>query len=296
MKNKEITNQEPQPNDQANLFKPLLNNRWFLIIAVIFLVVFIGGGVLWWNYFQRSASIPDATQDETSNWQTYTNEEYRLEVKYPNNISVSAGERTDNSLEVLFGSGYSLRVLITPTDAKSVREFSWLNSQQTTLGPYEAIESFSDTPPFNSRTYSLIYNRRLYELYGQIYGEGDMITLSQILSTFRFIDPADTSSWQTYTNEEFGFEVKYPSTLAVREYESTGQDQFISFSNDTTGEETSIDVITNNSKSPDTITWADQAKWPFSDDWRNHFDIVFVAGYQALQDASTGSVTLLAYG
>jgi len=33
---------------------------------------------------------------------------------------------------------------------------------------------------------------------------------NQILSTFRFIEPIDTSDWQTYRNQEFGFEVKYP--------------------------------------------------------------------------------------
>src|SRR3989338_8131969 len=34
--------------------------------------------------------------------------------------------------------------------------------------------------------------------------------LNQILSTFKFIEPADISDWKVYRNEEYGFEVKYP--------------------------------------------------------------------------------------
>lgn len=36
-------------------------------------------------------------------------------------------------------------------------------------------------------------------------------TIQQILSTFRFIDTAVTSSWQTYRNDQYGFEFKYPA-------------------------------------------------------------------------------------
>jgi len=44
---------------------------------------------------------------------------------------------------------------------------------------------------------------------------GDSNLTDQILSTFRFIEPIDTSDWQTYNNEEFGFEVKYPADWTI---------------------------------------------------------------------------------
>jgi hypothetical protein len=45
--------------------------------------------------------------------------------------------------------------------------------------------------------------------------------LNQILSTFRFLDEVDTSTWQTYTNEEYGFEFKYPGDLRDYDWDSS---------------------------------------------------------------------------
>jgi len=56
----------------------------------------------------------------------------------------------------------------------------------------------------------------------------------QILSTFKFIDPTsqvDTSNWQTYRNEEFGFEFKYPHKWETEPvtFESPGENIFSVF-------------------------------------------------------------------
>lgn len=57
------------------------------------------------------------------------------------------------------------------------------------------------------------------DLFGYDTLEKQGVLFDQILSTFIFIEPVDNSVWQTYRNEEFGFEFKYPSNTKIEEWE-----------------------------------------------------------------------------
>src|SRR3989338_3150134 len=41
------------------------------------------------------------------------------------------------------------------------------------------------------------------------------LKIPEVISTFKFIDSIDTSTWKTYRNEEYGFEFKYPGGWEV---------------------------------------------------------------------------------
>lgn len=47
--------------------------------------------------------------------------------------------------------------------------------------------------------------------------EDEKALINKILSTFKFIDRSDTSSWKTYRSDEYGFEFKYPQTMDLDE-------------------------------------------------------------------------------
>jgi len=67
--------------------------NWKFILIILILAILVGGGILGYlRYFKREMisltkfpeiKKPEKIEDETANWKTYRNEEYKFEVKYP---------------------------------------------------------------------------------------------------------------------------------------------------------------------------------------------------------------------
>ncbi len=71
----------------------------------------------------------------------------------------------------------------------------------------------------------------------------------QILSTFKFLDEtsaSDTTNWQTYTNQKYGFSLKYPPDWRYKEQEATSAAQEIWFG--TGNEENLVTLYVNKDK------------------------------------------------
>src|SRR4030042_451207 len=198
------------------------------------------------NYKQSENGCPDGFQknmllcitsyewcqsktDETVNWQTYQNDEYRFNVKYPLNWEVK-----ENLV-------YSPSILISPKDANDTSFFMYFDGtgaesvfqgnncdgiKEVLLAGREAKECIFNTDNEYGKYIKITQLGGLNwdtdnELgYSVSVSEKELILIyEQILSTFKFIEPIDTSTWQTYRNKQYNglweFEIKYPDTVTL---------------------------------------------------------------------------------
>jgi len=194
---------------------------------VIILIVFIAGGIFAWQYF----GVPgEEVKDETADWKTYENEEYGFEVKYPADWMVD--EKTYNTMKQLYIVSFSnqqeleggrVEIDIQTTKASSVLDWA----QEAYGSPLEEIRLKEGITGQQFKEEEGIFTALLKDdfLYQFILKQEPRkseieTTYNQMLSTFRFIGADETADWQTYRNEEYGLEIKYPVDFFFEETSS----------------------------------------------------------------------------
>ncbi len=202
-----------------------MNKKISFPIAIIIIVVCaVLVGVIVWQYSIIPGIGPTFTpvppKDETADWKTYRNEEYGFEMKYPANWVLD--ERGVTELVYLFNFG----------------ESGWPNSNKLALevGPESFIAQFYKHPE-KICTESALSNEGAYRCEGtdfiyveaehngkfylwSVFGEKGLEKIKifeKILSTFRFIETAETADWKIYRNEKYGIEFKYPALWVLDE-------------------------------------------------------------------------------
>ncbi len=217
--------------------QPKTDHKIFYILILIFLAIIGSFSYLFYlqyNYNPMCVSdcssivVPDF--DETSDWKTYRNEEYGFEFKYPSNwvkldnyqtdpdliTIVSSNESADNVSKCYEGCGPDLWFY----HYKNIDLEKYINDPGNLLFNPKKIKIDGQTAyevdEAGFSSYYAVLVQKGNDVY-KILGYNNQLSLSsntiesQILSTFKFIDKTDTSTWKTYRNEVYGYEFKYPN-------------------------------------------------------------------------------------
>ena len=188
----------------------------------------------------------DFTLSEIEGWQTYRNEEFGFEVRYPSDYFYNAKQITENINTLFYGQatklfasdGYvngeyvpTLLIIWHPLSIQAYQEktkeynqhFGYkqsvfeqvvVNGQNISvfdIGSFNMGILCSGMSALSTQGTGIIglnYTKCEEENAAGLTQE-DRDLFTQILSTFRFLESIGTSGWQTYRNEEFGFEMRY---------------------------------------------------------------------------------------
>lgn len=188
------------------------------ILILVILIVLAGGGVLAWQYFGVPEKITEepeeVTKDETANWQTYRNEEYGFELKYPVNLAI---RDEINPANILFlemipkgreAACFSISVKPNPTNIgliEDLRRYAGTKYEDPysiavadclenrgipiEIGDKEAYKCDTVREPFISNIILFSTNNYIYHIKNICEEDLDMGDIyNQILSTFRFLE------------------------------------------------------------------------------------------------------------
>lgn len=212
----------------AIIFVKKGKTNWKYLLIIFILGVIVGAGSLWLSQKQtipitqlQEIKKPERpSQDETANWNTYKNEKYGFEFKYPPELQIGGGDD-----EEIWGSygGQSVNVSIeiVPFQDFSTLHPTWreMSSRIKNINQINATEYYNPNKEGSINDKRFVYislpnqNQKQIEIFVEVGFGNATENFNNILSTFKFIEKDDTADWKTYRNEKYGFELKYPKDL-----------------------------------------------------------------------------------
>ena len=206
----------------------------FIGVIVGLLVLGSGAyaGIWYWQNQQVANEVaptftprPSALPDPTAGWKTYTDTQYGFEFKYPADwIQEQNSIYSPEAPKGIYGVGDKITVE------------SFVNNSQLSIDAWRTknigdviIKDNGPVPIAGAVAHQYIDGGMVNYIDTYIAKGSTVVKLgvsestkyltnyNQILSTFKFTDSADTSTWNTYTNTEYGIELKYPPTWKIQE-------------------------------------------------------------------------------
>lgn len=250
---------QPPPARPVNEI-PHPKSKFKLILFIVILLIIVGGGAYYLGAKQNklivgnqqtsptiAPPIPTSTPDPTANWKTYKNEKYGFEVKYPNNYAISTQSGSFVAPNIISFKPPAEIMFTVDDNPRNLSLSEWVKSdivihdlsikwQSIIVGSVESLKSpisgnmdggvgYSALIPQKNKVYSLLFSTKAPG------AEAELKVFDQMLSTFKFTDQnqtTDTSTWKTYQNSQYGFEIKYPDnprwTFRTDEYSIFAED------------------------------------------------------------------------
>jgi len=226
----------PQPTIQPETSPKQGLPTWIIILIVVGAIVVLAGasyGAYWYFASQPDEPLPanqggitpgqlptGELNDETADWQTYRNEGYGFEVRYPNNLTVreyKSNERDDTSFyNENDGRVFSVEVthqfstldewidrFHNPVNEEVVESF-----EQTIFQDYSAVKIIYIGSPQSPRS-GVLYFAKDGDFFQIVKTIEDDAEAEKVLSTFKFIEVDETVSWPTYRNNKYGFTLTF---------------------------------------------------------------------------------------
>lgn len=220
-----------------NLLQQKPSRKYTSLIILVILLILTGIFGVW--YFSNPLPEEESngstllTTSKFADWKTYKNEQHWFEFKYPKDHTVYS--KIDTQKESLVPANLQSNKITIAENEKlifccepvtlnlfianeNITSREWIDKNYTKYTNQKEIKSIKDIKFAETNATELIAGGNLGSTYRLlvISQNGYILIINQnsesefldkILSTFKFSD--QTANWKIYSNEHYGFEVKY---------------------------------------------------------------------------------------